>query len=53
MAVSEKQYLLQESVFVMLQVFTINRTGNCFIMKELSSKTPEHIYILFFENTVL
>ena len=34
-AAFEEQYLLQESLFVMHQVFTINRTDNCFTMKEL------------------
>ena len=35
-AASEEQYFLQESLFVMLHVFTI-RTDNCFSMRDRSS----------------
>ena len=43
MAISEEQDLLLEPLFIMLQVFTINRTD-----KYMSSKIPERLNKIIF-----
>ena len=53
-AASEEQYILQESVFVMLKAFTVNRTELFYHERTAPHLLKfQNIYIkLFFENTL-